>query len=319
MLTRRHFIATSSAALFSAPLAAQAQSSKWATWDAQVTPADYDPATTNPWGLHPRLLPTQVSHKEGLTPGDIHVDAVARYLYHIGDDGTAMRYGVAIAKGDLYEPGTYTIRRKAKWPGWRPTDAMIAREPERYLKWADGQPPGPRNPLGARALSLRRQSRHLSADSRHAAAAIDRRPGKLGLRAHGDGAHHRPLPQCRNRCDRLSLRHRRWGHSHELTPPPASARGGRIRRLFAARADQRAAGRAQRQVGSLDRAVVAIPVTPVGRPQIGGRKVLARRGDGAHRFRQRHDGNPARGRARRLAGGKQEKRGWQGEKMWPHQ
>ncbi|MDD9739545.1 L,D-transpeptidase [Marinovum sp. SP66] len=154
MLTRRHFIATSSAALFSAPLAAQAQSSKWATWDAQVTPADYDPATTNPWGLHPRLLPTQVSHKEGLTLGDIHVDAVARYLYHIGDDGTAMRYGVAIAKGDLYEPGTYTIRRKAKWPGWRPTDAMIAREPERYLKWADGQPPGPRNPLGARALYL---------------------------------------------------------------------------------------------------------------------------------------------------------------------
>ncbi|AKP00110.1 hypothetical protein MALG_04982 (plasmid) [Marinovum algicola DG 898] len=154
MLTRRHFIATSSAALFSAPLAAQAQSSKWATWDAQVTPADYDPATTNPWGLHPRLLPTQVSHKEGLTPGDIHVDAVARYLYHIGDDGTAMRYGVAIAKGDLYEPGTYTIRRKAKWPGWRPTDAMIAREPERYLKWADGQPPGPSNPLGARALYL---------------------------------------------------------------------------------------------------------------------------------------------------------------------
>ena len=114
MLTRRHFIATSSAALFSAPLAAQAQSSKWATWDAQVTPADYDPATTNPWGLHPRLLPTQVSHKEGLTPGDIHVDAVARYLYHIGDDGTAMRYGVAIAKGDLYEPGTYTIRLTAE-------------------------------------------------------------------------------------------------------------------------------------------------------------------------------------------------------------
>ena len=33
-------------------------------------------------------------------------------------------------------------------------DAMIAREPERYLKWADGQPPGPRNPLGARALYL---------------------------------------------------------------------------------------------------------------------------------------------------------------------
>lgn len=154
MLTRRHFIATSSAALFSAPLAAEAQSDKHAAWDAQVLPPNYDPATSNPWGIHPRLLATRVAHKEGLTPGDIHVDAVARYLYHIRDDGTAMRYGVAIAKGDLYEPGTYTIRRKAKWPGWTPTPAMIAREPERYLKWADGQPPGPNNPLGARALYL---------------------------------------------------------------------------------------------------------------------------------------------------------------------
>lgn len=153
MLTRRHFIATSTA-LFSLPLAAQAQESSWATWDRQVTPEGYDPSTTNPWGLHPRLLPTRVEHKAGLTPGDIHVDAVARYLYHIGDDGTAMRYGVAIAKGNLYEPGTYTIRRKAKWPGWRPTDAMIAREPDRYAKYADGQPGGPSNPLGARALYL---------------------------------------------------------------------------------------------------------------------------------------------------------------------
>ena len=154
MLTRRHFIATSSAALFSAPLAAQAQSSKWATWDAQVTPADYDPATTNPWGLHPRLLPTQVSHKEGLTPGDIHVDAVARYLYHIQADGTAMRYGVAIGRDGLYGPGVYTIKRKAKWPRWTPTDSMIAREPEKYAAWADGQPPGPDNALGSRALYL---------------------------------------------------------------------------------------------------------------------------------------------------------------------
>lgn len=153
MLTRRHFIATG-AALFSTPIAAVAQESKWDAWDRQVTPADYDPATTNPWGLHPRLLPQRVEHKEGLKPGDIHVDAVARYLYHIREDGTAMRYGVAIAKGSLYEPGTYTIRRKAKWPGWRPTDAMIAREPDRYAKYADGQDPGPRNPLGARALYL---------------------------------------------------------------------------------------------------------------------------------------------------------------------
>ena len=40
-----------------------------------------------------------------------------------------MRYGVAIGRDGLYEPGTYTIRRKAKWPNWTPTASMIAREP----------------------------------------------------------------------------------------------------------------------------------------------------------------------------------------------
>ncbi len=184
MLTRRHFISTSSA-LFSTALptiaaaqeAAQAVAetaevvvatppppppprkpvsnrAMWNTWDARVTPAEYDPFTSNPWGFHPRFLPQVVEANDGLTPGDIHVDAVARYLYHIRDDGTAMRYGVAIAKGNLYEPGTYTIRRKTKWPTWRPTDAMIEREPNAYEKFADGMDGGPNNPLGSRALYL---------------------------------------------------------------------------------------------------------------------------------------------------------------------
>ena len=66
MLTRRHFIMTS-AALFSAPIAAPAWAnpSQWDGWDAQVTPADYDPATTNPWNLHPRFLPTRVQANDG--------------------------------------------------------------------------------------------------------------------------------------------------------------------------------------------------------------------------------------------------------------
>lgn len=126
----------------------------WDRWDAQVTPPGFDLRSSNPWGLHPRFLPQRVQANAGLTPGDIHVDAVARYLYHIQDDGTAMRYGVAIGRDGLYEPGVYTIRRKAKWPSWTPTDRMIAREPEKYARWADGQPPGPDNALGSRALYL---------------------------------------------------------------------------------------------------------------------------------------------------------------------
>ena len=176
MLTRRHFIATSTA-LFSAPSAVWAQEADttngvdvaepvpvrrpvsnprmWDTWDARVTPANFDPATTNPWGFHPRFLPQQVETNRSLRPGDIHVDAVARYLYHIQPGGqTAMRYGVAIAKGNLYEPGTYTINRKRKWPTWRPTEAMIKREPHVFAQHKDGMDGGPRNPLGARAFYL---------------------------------------------------------------------------------------------------------------------------------------------------------------------
>jgi lipoprotein-anchoring transpeptidase ErfK/SrfK len=127
----------------------------WDVWDAQVTPPGYDPSTSNPWGVHPRFLPVRVEAKAGLVPGDIHVDAVARYLYHIDPNGsTAMRYGVAIARGTLYEPGVYTIRRKAKWPTWRPTDDMIERDPDLYAQHAEGMDAGPTNPLGSRALYL---------------------------------------------------------------------------------------------------------------------------------------------------------------------
>lgn len=159
MLTRRHFI-TTSAALFSAAipssaaLAAISDRSKWDAWDAQVTPPAYDPSTSNPWGFNQRYLPQLVEANDGLTPGDIHVDAVARYLYHIREGGTAMRYGVAIARGNLYEPGTYLIQRKAKWPIWTPTASMIKRDPELYQQHADGMDAGPTNPLGSRAFYL---------------------------------------------------------------------------------------------------------------------------------------------------------------------
>ncbi len=159
-ITRRHFV-VGSAMLFSAPLAVPTSAAPsspramWDVWDAQVTPAGYDPSTSNPWGVHPRFLPVRVEAKAGLVPGDIHVDAVARYLYHIEPNGgTAMRYGVAIARGTLYEPGVYTIQRKAKWPTWRPTDAMIERDPDLFAQHAEGMDAGPTNPLGSRALYL---------------------------------------------------------------------------------------------------------------------------------------------------------------------
>jgi len=158
MLTRRHFIQTTTA-LFSVTVANPVFADSWPTeaqkaeWDAQVSPPGFDPATSNPWGLHPRFLPQRVDAKDGLVPGDIHVDAVARYLYHIEEGGTAMRYGVAIARGNLYEPGVYNIKRKVRWPHWTPTQNMIERDPVN-AQWADGMEPGPENALGSRALYL---------------------------------------------------------------------------------------------------------------------------------------------------------------------
>lgn len=182
MLTRRHFVITS-ATLFSGPIASPllaqetptpvaapvpeapaapvkvkrrpvSNAAMWNSYDARVTPANYDPMTSNPWGLKPRLLPQIVQANDGLKPGDIHVDAVARYLYHVRGDGTAMRYGVAIGRSGLYEPGTYTVGRKTKWPTWTPTKDMIKREPHKYKKYEDGMDGGPSNPLGSRALYL---------------------------------------------------------------------------------------------------------------------------------------------------------------------
>jgi lipoprotein-anchoring transpeptidase ErfK/SrfK len=153
MLTRRHFIITS-ATLFSGALAmpALAQDSVGIEFDDTIERAA--PNGSNPWGLHPRFMPTRVSHNRGVRSGDIHVDPTARYLYHIGNDGTAMRYGVAVGRAGLYVPGTFSIRRKVDWPSWTPTANMIAREPELYAEFAGGVPGGPENPLGARALYL---------------------------------------------------------------------------------------------------------------------------------------------------------------------
>lgn len=65
-----------------------------------------------------------------------------------------MLYGVAIARGDLYEPGTYPMQRKAKWPIWTSTANMIAREPEVYEQFAGSMDGGPENPLGPRSIYL---------------------------------------------------------------------------------------------------------------------------------------------------------------------
>ena len=111
-------------------------------------------ATAEGYVVPEEHMPRIVTIRTDFLPGDIHVDPWRYYLYLVLEKGLALRYVIGVARASLYEAGTFTIARKAKWPSWRPTDAMIEREPETYGKYADGMPGGRDNPLGARALYL---------------------------------------------------------------------------------------------------------------------------------------------------------------------
>ncbi|WP_352983228.1 L,D-transpeptidase [Mesorhizobium sp. M1338] len=83
------------------------------------------------------------------------VDPNERFLYLVQQNNRALRYGVGVGKVEAFNfQGEATIAAKKEWPGWRPTDNMIAREPDRYGPLRDGIPGGPNNPLGPRALYL---------------------------------------------------------------------------------------------------------------------------------------------------------------------
>lgn len=111
-------------------------------------------AATEPYKIPDRHKARIVRIKRGFAPGEIHVDPGQFALYWTMEGGKAVRYPVGIGRAGLYTSGTFTVGRKAEWPRWTPTKAMIARQPHLYAKHAGGMAGGPNNPLGARALYL---------------------------------------------------------------------------------------------------------------------------------------------------------------------
>lgn len=101
-----------------------------------------------------KYKPQRVLYSSKYKKGTIVVDTRKRFLYLIESAVSARRYGVGVGRQALAWSGVATIDVKKEWPGWRPTDEMIAREPGKYAKYKDGMPGGPRNPLGSRALYL---------------------------------------------------------------------------------------------------------------------------------------------------------------------
>lgn len=104
-----------------------------------------------------RFLRREVAYATPEPPGTIVVDPAARFTYLVREGGRAIRYGVGVGKVEAFNfRGDAVVARKAEWPRWTPTSAMIRREPERYGPVAGGLPGGPGNPLGPRALYLYR-------------------------------------------------------------------------------------------------------------------------------------------------------------------
>ena len=74
--------------------------------------------------LPERFEPQLVNTRRGdWVKGDVHVVPDDFFLYFMLEDGMAIRYGVGVGRKGLYEPGEFTVARKAKWPWWRPTNA----------------------------------------------------------------------------------------------------------------------------------------------------------------------------------------------------
>ncbi len=82
--------------------------------------------------------------------GTILISNARRELLHILGAGKAARYEISVGRDGFLWTGTTIVGRKAKWPAWRPPAEMRERQPElpAYV------PPGPYNPLGARAIYL---------------------------------------------------------------------------------------------------------------------------------------------------------------------
>ena len=124
----------------------------------------YGPITDEPYPLpavdlrlvKPRFYRRRVQNPTGEAPGSLVVDTRKFYLYWIEEGGTAMRYGVGLGRAGFEWSGRGVIQYKRPWPTWTPPDEMIAREPEleKYSVRNGGMPPGPQNPLGARALYI---------------------------------------------------------------------------------------------------------------------------------------------------------------------
>ncbi|MEZ5797379.1 MAG: L,D-transpeptidase [Paracoccaceae bacterium] len=94
-----------------------------------------------------------VEYPTDQAPGTIIIDPSRRLLYYVTGKNRALRYGIAVGAEGFGWSGEALVANKKTWPTWTPPKEMIERKPA-LAKWEKGQPGGPTNPLGARAIYL---------------------------------------------------------------------------------------------------------------------------------------------------------------------
>jgi lipoprotein-anchoring transpeptidase ErfK/SrfK len=82
--------------------------------------------------------------------GTIIISNEERTLIRVLPYGKAEKYLISVGRDGFTWTGVTRVGRKVEWPAWRPPSEMRKRQPD----LPDYVPPGPYNPLGARALYL---------------------------------------------------------------------------------------------------------------------------------------------------------------------
>lgn len=127
----------------------------------QLPPAESEidfPIKASAARLPKRFQPQTVDSLGIAAAGSIVIAPGQHFLYHVNKDGTARRYGVGVGREGFGWSGRAEIGMKRRWPRWVPPRSMVLRD-KNARRWANGQPGGPDNPLGARALYLYKNGR----------------------------------------------------------------------------------------------------------------------------------------------------------------
>lgn len=94
---------------------------------------------------------TEVSFSTKYKPGTLIIKTSERKIYYVTGNGKALQYGIAVGStaGRQWK-GKSFISKKRPNPTWIPTASILRENPKMPRVYK----PGPRNPLGVRAMNL---------------------------------------------------------------------------------------------------------------------------------------------------------------------